>query len=82
MSQQLTRNEIVQKRIEAFARILQRYHPDLYQKHKENLGDPMLRQALRQIIAVRRQNARAIAARAENERIQRENKKLHRPYFS
>ncbi len=82
MSQSLSRSEIVQRRIETFARILKRYHPDLYEKYKNDLTDPMSRQAIRQIIAVRRLTARAEAARRENERIQRENRKLHRPYFS
>ncbi len=82
MNLPLNPQEIIQMRIETFGRILQRYHPDLFEKHQHNLSDPMLRRALRQVIALRKVQKRAEEARLENERYNPQLKKLRRPYFS
>jgi hypothetical protein len=55
---------------------------DLLEKWQGQLDDPMMRRALQAIMDVRRSRERMLAARAENERIQSQNKKLRRPYFS
>lgn len=55
---------------------------DLLEKWGDQLDDPMLRRSLQAIMDVRRSRERAHSARVENERIQRENRKIHRPYFS
>lgn len=63
-----------------------RLDEDLYQKflaHGEKyFDDAYMRRAYIQIQGVREAKKRAEIARAENERIQLESKKRHRPYFS
>ncbi len=64
---------------EEFAKTLD---ADLLEKWGNQLDDPMLRRSLQTVMDFRRSRKRADLIRAENERIWREDKKLHRPYFS